>query len=172
MSEQAAVNNEGIPLEPAGYRPAPGQRGTEAMTSDNVEFVDHKTIAALSGMPPGETAEKLTFLEKEWDDWTVDNGHAVGTWPLEAFRILRLQIRELALAYSTEVAGKRALAIQADIGKMHIENQRQHAHFRRFLQQHFEQDVANGEGRNLTIFEMAQDIMLRAKPKWFEFWRR
>jgi hypothetical protein len=169
MNEQSST---GTPLEPANFSLPPGQRGTETMNPDSVEFVDHKTIAALAGMPPGETAEKLTFLEKEWDDWTVDHSQSVGTWPLEAFRILRLQIRELALAYSTEVAGKRALAIQADIGKMHIENQRQHAHFRRFMQQHFEEDVANGEGRNLTIFEMAQDIMLRAKPKWFEFWRR
>jgi hypothetical protein len=61
---------------------------------------------------------------------------------------------------------------QADIGKAHIENQRKQAQFRSFMKEHFENDVADAEARNSTIFEMAQGIMLRAKPRWFEFWRR
>jgi len=167
-----ASNQDGIPFEPEKHSLPPGQRGKEEMTSNNFSYVDTKAAAAVMGLPAGEVADKVNFLEKELDDWSADHAADLAALPLEPFRIVRLQVRELALGYSTEFSNKLALAIQADIGRAHIENQRKQAQFRSFMKEHFEEDVADAEARNSTIFEMAQGIMLRAKPRWFEFWRR
>jgi hypothetical protein len=167
-----AANQDGIPFEPEKHSLPPGQTGKEAMMLTNFSYVDTKAACAVMGLPAGEVSQSVVCLEKQLDDWSVDHAEELSTMPLEPLRIVRLQVRELALGYSTEFSNKLALAIQADIGKAHIENQRKQAQFRSFMKEHFESDVADAEARNSTIFEMAQGIMLRAKPRWFEFWRR
>jgi hypothetical protein len=171
-TETVKANQDGIPFEPEKHALPPGQNGTEAMMITNFSYVDTKAASAVMGLPAGQVSESVVCLEKQLDDWSADHAAELSTMPLEPLRIVRLQVRELALGYSTEFSNKLALAIQADIGRAHIENQRKQAQFRSFMKEHFEQDVANGEGRNSTVFEMAQEIMLRAKPRWFEFWRR
>jgi hypothetical protein len=171
-TEATKVSDHGIPLEPETHKLPPGQTGKEAMTPKNFSYVDTKAASAVLGIPKGEVGDAVVFLEKELDDWSADHAAELSTIPLEPLRIMRLQVTELALAYSTEFNNKLALSIQADIGKAHIENQRKQAQFRSFMKEHFESDVADAEARNSTIFEMAQGIMLRAKPRWFEFWRR
>lgn len=176
MNDEFTINTTGATAaqqvtESVNFTPPPGQVGAERIKEDNFRYADFKAGAAIGGLPRGELADKLEFLEKEWNDWTADHSEEFVTYPIEPFRILRLQIRELALGYATASANNRALEIHADIGKAHIQDQRKHAEFRRFIAQHFETDLENGVGRGLTIFEMAQDIMLRANPRWFEFWR-
>jgi hypothetical protein len=164
------MNPETTPV--TDYSQPGGKTGAGPVPHDHV-YEDYKASSAIAGMPPGEASDKARFLEKEWTDWVDDHAKdpILGT-AREPFRILRLQVRELAMAYSTEVAGKRALGIQADIGRMHIQTQQQHSEFRRFLGQHFETDLESGVARNVTLFQIAQEIMIRNKPKWFEFWRR
>lgn len=186
-TEFEAVRADGAPDEASRVSGKSFPDAPAAIEHDHA-YEDYKASQALEGLPPGEIADKMEFLEKEWADWFMggssDMMWQTGFWSRlssavrgrlklprldivafasEPLRIFRLEIRELALALAKRMNDSRALEIQADIGRAHIKNQAQQEEFCKFLQQHFETDLEMGRARQKTLFDIAKDIMLRAK---------
>jgi hypothetical protein len=145
------------------------------------QYEDFKAAQALAGIPKSEIADKVEFLEDQYSDWLASD---VALMPLspesnqamtrqflvglvaEPLRILRLEIRELALALATEMNEKKAVAIRAEIGAENIKTQEHLAELKHFLNQHFESELESGRARGQNLYDVAKGIMLKQRPWW------
>ena len=150
--------------------------------------IDAKAAKLIEGMPPGTTADTLEDLERQYQEWkslAMDKGsgwrprliwellnastlgnraHVCEALGEQVFYILRAQIAELALAYATEVNGRKARAAQDEFYTQYTKMVAQHRQFRSFLFDHFPEDLKRAEANPmLSLVDLSITIMLRQK---------
>jgi hypothetical protein len=59
------------------YTPPKGNLDNDGAVLHDFTFEDFKASRVLEGLPPGVTADKMEFLEKEWSDWLAGDDSRV-----------------------------------------------------------------------------------------------
>lgn len=157
-----------------------GHVGSGPVPHDHI-YEDVKAAAAVAGIPPSEIADKCEFLEgrlAEWlaTDFTVETYGdgmvsrfvkvkiprsyliALTTEPL---RILRLEVRELALALSTEMVEKKTAENRAGIYSEYVRLRGQLSDLHDFLKQHCDMELQRGQAQNLSLFDIVKTVILK-----------
>lgn len=152
------------------------------------QSMDGKAAKLIEGMPPGEVADRLEILERDYlesmaagegfpSTWrnelilwllngvTSDHKALLGRMLLDrVLRILRAEVAELALAYATEVNNRKARAAQDEFYSQYTKMVQQHRQFRSFLFDHFPDDLKRAEADpRLSLVDLSITIMLRQK---------
>ena len=143
-------------------------------------YEDVKAAAAVAGIPPSEIADKCEFLEGELSKWLAADDHTIlrpkGWYAAlfvqtltrpqltalagEPLRILRLEVRELALALATEMVEKKTAENRAGIYSEYCKVRDQLADIQDFLKQHFNDDLEVGRARGQGLLDICKVIML------------
>jgi hypothetical protein len=178
-----------VPETNIQYTQPKGKQGDGTVVHDH-NYEDFKARAAARGIPQSVGADCMEFLENEYEKWERDVVSLrlvqVGVWgaikaiwtgtvrvansdvitfAAEAFRIFRLEVKELSVCLAAELNNKRALAAQNDVGAAHIKNQQERAKFQKFLMEHFEPQLDLGRARGQNLLDIAESILLELKPK-------
>jgi hypothetical protein len=178
-----------VPEPNIQYTQPKGRQGDGTVPHDH-NYEDFKARAAARGIPESVGADCTEFLENEYEKWERDVVSLrlvrVGVWgaiksiwsgtvrvansdvitfAAEAFRIFRLEVKELSVCLAAELNDKRARAAQNDVGAAHIKHQQEMGEFHKFMMQHFEAQLDIGRARNQSLLDIAKGIMLEQKHK-------
>lgn len=79
----------------------------------------------------------------------------------EPLRILRLEVRELALALSTEMVEKKTAENRAGIYSEYVRLRGQLSDLHDFLKQHCDMELQRGQAQNLSLFDIVKTVILK-----------
>ena len=131
---------------------------------------DSSAYAALKALPYSEVAKKCDALEALYQKWRYPNGEessrAKFIWRLARtpLSIFRSQVAELALELQRSLAESTSTRIQANIGADFIRANNELRAFRKFLLDHYPEQMDRAESLNEPILEVAKRIMLDRLP--------
>jgi hypothetical protein len=176
-----------VPEKDIQYTQPKGKLDVSTVAHDH-NYEDYKARCAGRGIPSSPAADRMEFLEDVYEKWekelvplspvrrgffgtlkclwtgSIEISKAeVLLYAAEAFRIFRLEIRELSVSLATELNEKKALEARADIGMEHIKTQAQLAELKHFLMTHFENELDLGRARGQNLYDIAKGIMLMQK---------
>lgn len=131
---------------------------------------DSSATAALKALPYCEVALKCDALETLYQKWRYpraqESGWAKVVWRIARtpLAIFRSQIAELALELQKSLAESNASRIQGNIGAEFIRAGGELRAFRKFLLNHYPEQMDRAEALNEPILDVAKRIMLDNLP--------